>query len=175
MAAIENMMRTNMGGGLPAIGFYEMKWDIYDTARCLEGGGMHADGRAAFFSKCLPVLQVIDANDDLREQCAKHDAYQASSMQPDLLGCLNSYIHDAYEAGVVVPNFRELVEEANAEDWVAEPTPEQLQALDAEHILGCIAWHFRRDHFVEGSLISCSVAGGHMVRMLEAYLEKVNH
>nr|MBP3598860.1 NADAR family protein [Eubacterium sp.] len=26
-------MRTNMGGGLPAIGFYEMKQDIYDTVR----------------------------------------------------------------------------------------------------------------------------------------------
>ena len=32
----EIAMRTNMGGGLPAIGFYEMKQDVYDTARRLK-------------------------------------------------------------------------------------------------------------------------------------------
>lgn len=33
----EIAMRTNMGGGLPIIGFFEMKQDIYDTARRLRG------------------------------------------------------------------------------------------------------------------------------------------
>ena len=32
----EKAMRTNMGGGLPIIGFYEMKQDVYDTARRLQ-------------------------------------------------------------------------------------------------------------------------------------------
>lgn len=32
----EIAMTTNMGGGLPAIGFYEMKQDVYDTARRLK-------------------------------------------------------------------------------------------------------------------------------------------
>ena len=31
----EHTMRTNMGGGLPAAGFFEMKQDIYDVARGL--------------------------------------------------------------------------------------------------------------------------------------------
>lgn len=29
----ENTMRTNLGGGLPVAGFYEMKQEIYDIAR----------------------------------------------------------------------------------------------------------------------------------------------
>lgn len=33
----EMAMTTNMGGGLPAIGFFEMKQDIYDTAHRLNG------------------------------------------------------------------------------------------------------------------------------------------
>ena len=33
----EIAMNTNMGGGLPIIGFYEMKQDVYDTARRLKG------------------------------------------------------------------------------------------------------------------------------------------
>ena len=32
----EVAMRTNMGGGLPVIGFYEMKQDVYDTVRRLK-------------------------------------------------------------------------------------------------------------------------------------------
>lgn len=32
---VEDMMRENMGGGLPIAGFYEMKQDIYETARRL--------------------------------------------------------------------------------------------------------------------------------------------
>ena len=32
----EIAMRTNMGGGLPVIGFYEMKQDVYDIARTLK-------------------------------------------------------------------------------------------------------------------------------------------
>ena len=31
-------MRTNMGGGLPIAGFYEMKQDIYAITRRLNGG-----------------------------------------------------------------------------------------------------------------------------------------
>ena len=33
--AIENMMRENMGGGLPVAGFYEMKQELYEIARGL--------------------------------------------------------------------------------------------------------------------------------------------
>ena len=33
----ETAMNTNMGGGLPIIGFYEMRQDVYDTARRLKG------------------------------------------------------------------------------------------------------------------------------------------
>ena len=50
---------------------------------------------------------------------------------------------------------------------------EKLERLDASHILGCIAWHFRRDHFSEGSLIADSVAEGHMLRMLKCYVDKL--
>ena len=56
---------------------------------------------------------------------------------------------------------------------VAEPTEEELNALTAEQILGCIAWHFRRDYFSNGSLIDSSIAEGHMLWMLKAYVEKM--
>lgn len=33
---LESIMRTNMGGGLPAVGFWEMKQDIFETAELME-------------------------------------------------------------------------------------------------------------------------------------------
>ena len=35
LCGVETAMATNMGGGLPIIGFFEMKQDIYDTARLI--------------------------------------------------------------------------------------------------------------------------------------------
>ena len=71
-----------------------------------------------------------------------------------------------------ITNYMEVVEDAGMIGRVASPTEESLAALTPEQILGCIAWHFRRDHFDNGSLIANSIAEGHMLRMLKAYVEK---
>jgi hypothetical protein len=39
-----------------------------------------------------------------------------------------------------------------------------------KQILAVIAWHFRRDHFSEGSWIADSVADGHMAVLVDALL-----
>ena len=174
LADWENLLLSNQSGSLLANGFFEMKWDIYDTARSLEGAGASSDSRVAFCRKHIPSLQVIDANANLKEQCRRFSVYAIPNMQRDLYAYLSQFMLEAYDASMVIPNYRDLVEECGAERWVAEPVPELLQTLDAEHILGCIAWHFRRDHFVEGSLISRSIAAGHMLRMMETYLEKAS-
>ena len=46
----EVAMRINMGGGLPPMGFYEMKQDVYDTARRLH----------RFHMRCLKEFERID-------------------------------------------------------------------------------------------------------------------
>ena len=79
---------------------------------------------------------------------------------------------EAYDSDIVIHNYRVLVEESRATRWVGNPPEEMLVALDAEHVLACIAWHFRADHFNNGSLISYSIAGGHMLRMLKIYADK---
>ena len=81
-------------------------------------------------------------------------------------------MEDAYQNDIVVHNYSELVESGEMKNKVAALTEEDLRALSAEQVLGCIAWHFRRDHFDNGSLIHSSIAEGHMLRMLKAYYEK---
>ena len=170
----EIAMRENMGGGLPVIGFYEMKQDVYDTVRRLQLQDEKSRKRLAFCKKFIPVLQMIQDDEDLKNACKNHSAYTMDKDHPALIAYLHDeFLHGAYKSDIVVPNYGELVEECGCEEWVANPTDAKLDSLDASHVLGCIAWHFRRDHFCEGSLIYNSIAGGHMLRMLKCYKNKM--
>lgn len=128
----------------------------------------------AYCLKYIPILEMIDADPSLKEACVKHSAYAKDEKHASLINYLYQYfMKEAYQKGIVVTNYSDLVEEAGMKNKVAEPTEEELNALTAEQILGCIAWHFRRDYFSNGSLISSSIAEGHMLRMLKAYVEKM--
>ena len=125
--------------------------------------------------KYIPILEMIDTDPSLKEACAKHSAYAKDEKHASLINYLyNHFMKEAYKKGIVVTNYSVLVEEAGMKDKVAEPAEEELNALSDEQILGCIAWHFRRDYFSNGSLIDSSIAEGHMLRMLKAYVEKID-
>jgi hypothetical protein len=79
---------------------------------------------------------------------------------------------EAYRKDIVVQNYSELVESGRMKDKVAKPTEKDLNDLSAEQVLGCIAWHFRRDYYDNGYLMAYSIAEGHMLRMLKIYADK---
>ena len=131
--------------------------------------------RIAFFEKYIPILQMIQDDEDLTAACRAYSAYERPKQHPSLMAYLmGHFMKEAYASGIVVPNYRELIKENSIDAWVASPTEERLAALDPEHILACIAWHFRRDHFSEGSLIADSIAEGHMLTMMKAYRESIS-
>ena len=126
-----------------------------------------------FCLKYIPILEMIDTDPSLKEACAKHSAYAKDEKHASLINYLYQYfMKEAYKKGIVVTNYSELVEEAGMQDKVGAPTEMDLKGLPADQILGCIAWHFRRDYFSNGSLISSSIAEGHMLRMLKAFAGK---
>ena len=128
-----------------------------------------------FCLKYIPILEMIDADPSLKEACAKHSAYAKDEKHASLINYLYDYfMKEAYKKGIVVTNYMELVEKAGMKDKVAEPTEVELKTLSADQILGCIAWHFRRDYFSNGSLISSSIAEGDMLRLLKAYVGKID-
>ena len=128
-----------------------------------------------FCLKYIPILEMIDTDPSLKEACAKHSAYAKDEKHASLINYLYDYfMKEAYKKGIVVTNYMELVEKAGMKDKVAEPTEVELKTLSADQILGCIAWHFRRDYFSNGSLISSSIAEGDMLRLLKAYVGKID-
>ena len=72
---------------------------------------------------------------------------------------------------MVITDYGQVVEDGRLSDRdLAQPTKEWLDTLSEKQILAVIAWHFRRDHFSEGSWIADSVADGHMAVLVDALL-----
>ena len=170
----EIAMRTNMGGGLPIIGFYEMKQEVYDTARRLSASDPQSQKQVSFCLKYIPILRMIENDTELKKACSDYSAYSRDKEHESLIRYLeSSFLQEAYDSDIVIHNYSKVVESTGLkEDEVSFLSEESLVSLSSEQVLGCIAWHFRRDHFIEGSLISDSIASGCMLKMLEAYVDK---
>lgn len=76
----ETAMRTNMGGGLPAIGFWELKQDIFDIVRlvqCLDSVE-YVDRDAPLFRKMFDVIAAEEGAEynALNEKLKNDPAYE---------------------------------------------------------------------------------------------------
>ncbi len=119
------------------------------------------------------LFRVISVEEDLRNSLSHYSAYSAPKEHLGIYPILRECMKEAYEAGVVVPDYREIIEETGIENGMLQnPGEAWANSLTEDQILACIAWHFRRDHFCEGSWIAESVADGHMLVFVQSYLKK---
>ena len=93
--------------------------------------------------------------------------YSSNPGQEELLHDLNVFVDRAYEKGLVISNYQEVIRRWQLEERsIADADPVWLETQPYLCVLACIAWHFRRDHFCEGALINQSIADGIMLRLL---------
>lgn len=170
---LDIMMRTNMGGGMPVIGFYEMKQDVYDISRRLARQDADRRKRIDYCNKYIPVLQMIDNDPDLKQSCRDYSVYSRPERHESLIRYLyDCFMKEAYSAGIVIKNYMDIMESSGTEKKDELPSAEELDKMSPLQVLAYIAWLFRADHFVEGHLIYHSIAEGHMLRLLKLYAEK---
>lgn len=127
-----------------------------------------------FCKKYVALLQTIDWDDELKEWCHQYSVYEPVKEHKGLEHMLyGAFMREAYDAGVIVHDYHEIIETGNLDErLVAQPTDEFIESLSDAQILGCIAWHFRRDHFSEGSLIAKSIADGYLLKYIKTYIER---
>ncbi len=133
-----------------------------------------ASNQVLFCRVHLPILKSILKNPESRRWCLNHSAYDRDTTHPELDRYFRAFISEAYRCGMIPRNYGELLQDLNPDRWIRDPRRLQhfLRKQDGPHILACIAYHFRADHFSEGSLISDSIASGILSQMMAAYLEK---
>ena len=118
-----------------------------------------------FCKKYQELLQTIFEDDELREWCCDYSVYSIETGHEDLHDQIRLFTKAAYDSEIVVSDYQKIIAEGKMEErFVANPTEEFLEGLSIQQLIACIAWHFRRDHFVEGSLISDSIGRGVLLK-----------
>ncbi len=127
----------------------------------------------AWCQKYEMLFRTIYEDDELREFFQKFNVYQPPQGHHGIYDILDECMHNAYEADVVVTDYGQIIADDKLSDKnVAKPSRNWVRTLSEEQIFACIAWHFRRDHFSEGSWIADSVANGHMLILVQGLLSK---
>ena len=125
-----------------------------------------------FVIKWLPMLEKIQGNDALKERCKSFNVYIPSADGDSLLKELqfHHFLEEAYKSGIVVSKYDEFTN--GKEELVSVSNNEFINTLSKKELLSCIAWHFRRDHFSEGSLINESFVDGSLLRLFKSFNRK---
>ncbi len=123
--------------------------------------------------KYAVLFHTIFEDGELRSYFEKYSVYKPNTEHQGLYKILRTCMADAYDSNVVITDYRNIIEDGKlSEKELSLPTKAWLNTLTEKQVLAVIAWHFRRDHFSEGSWISDSVANGHMSVLVDVLLEK---
>ncbi len=114
----------------------------------------------------IALLTEIETTPDKLAWCQQHSVYAPNAGQESLKQELYTLIDQNYKYSLVISNYREVIEYWNLnEQEIAAADPAWLERQPYLCILASIAWHFRRDHFCEGSLIYDSIANGALLHL----------
>lgn len=119
-----------------------------------------------FLTEAIPLLEEVETSAEWLTWCKKYSVYAANDGPAKYEESLYDMMQKAYHAGLVITNYVQVKETRKLEDAEIDAAePLWVAGLDREETLAAIAWHFRRDHFREGSLISDSIAKGALLRL----------
>ena len=125
-----------------------------------------------FCEKWLPMLERVEQDKVLKERCRSYNAYIPSDEGDALTSELqfHMFLEEAYESGIVRSDYRTFGNEE--QKTIFNPTNDFINELSTINIIRCIAWHFRADHFDNGSLIHESIAGGALYKYFKTLLNR---
>lgn len=181
MAEWEKELSENPGCKIPLAGFYELKQDIYDISyflRAFTQGKSDNERMAAFCRKYIPVLEMIDGDEELKHACNCGGAGGFVPVPEDVMNkhsglftfLYDHFYHDAYQQKIVMQNYTEVVEELQRKRIFPgeEYQEEQIAKLTGEQIRACFSLCIRQDHFDCGTK---HVADGSYLRLMTTFLE----
>ena len=149
---------------------------VGDSLNEAEAAKVSADIKKKAYQWCTKyevLFKVISVEEDLRNSLGHYSVYSAPEGHLGMYPILHECMEEAYLYGVVVTNYGQIIEETGISDRdLQRPKEEWADSLTEDQLLASIAWHFRRDHFSEGSWIADSVANGYMLVLVQSYLKK---
>lgn len=119
-----------------------------------------------FLDQAIPLLEEIQNTPTLLAWCRNFSFYDLNHDQPELDEALTRMTDDAYATGLVIKDYWDVIHNTGMDEYaVCTAAPAWLDTLNRKQTLAAIAYLFRRNRFVEGSLINHSVASGALLRL----------
>ena len=125
--------------------------------------------------KYISLLEQVEADPAVKNWCRReYSAYQATAPEwREWERKLYDIMHGAYEAGVVSPEYREILERNHISFQQAEQAEKEfLSSLTLEGLRGVLAIIIRADYGSNGYFISRTVGEGRLLRAVRVYLDK---
>lgn len=125
-----------------------------------------------FCRKYYMLLRTLYEDEELRTWCNGYSVYAPVKEHVGLKRILSDFMEEAYDIDLVIQNYGAVIDESNLDErLVSNPTAAFIKQLTEEQIVACIAWHFRCDHFSQGSLISDAIGDGKLLKYFEALID----
>jgi len=122
----------------------------------------------SFVDRAIDLLEQIDGSREKKEWCHRYSVYFSDSEQKELCRNIHEFVDGAYTEGLIISNYQNVIRRWRLEEQNIETADSiWLETQPYLCVLASIAWHFRRDHFCEGSLISQSIANGILLRLFQ--------
>lgn len=121
-----------------------------------------------YWKPAIELLREIETSEEKRDWCKEYSAYAPQADKHGLMRDIERFIEETYKNGVVIGNYHEIMKSLNLnERQIIKAEKVWTDTLPLYGAAAGLAYHFRRDHFCEGSLISDSIANGCVLRLME--------
>ena len=119
-----------------------------------------------FVNEAIELLTEIENSPEKKAWCKNFSVYALNLQRDELCRRIYDFMDLSYENGIVLANYHEIISrERISESMLREVDSAWLNEQPCDCVLACITWHFRRDHFCEGSLINESIVDGTLLRL----------
>ena len=121
-----------------------------------------------YWEPIIRELQTIVRSEKHIAWCKEYSVYSACEDEYGIRKLEEKLIEETYHNGLVIADYREKMSELGLDERnVMRAEKEWVEQLSIEGAVACLAYHFRRDHFCEGSLIQKGIADGCILRLME--------
>ena len=122
----------------------------------------------SYWEPAIRELRSIAESEEHVAWCKGYSVYSAREDEYGIRKFEGKLIEETYHNGLVIADYRGKMSELGLDERnVMRAEKEWVEQLSIEGATACLAYHFRRDHFCEGSLIYDGIADGCVLRLME--------
>lgn len=121
--------------------------------------------KTSYLPRAMALLRSVANSPELLEWCKGYPYEVGENTNEQLDREIEWFLEASYSEGLVVKDYMEYFSPSDPEPHMAKQ--EWVEKLSFQQLLAAIAYHFRMDHFCNGSLWNDSIPSGALLKLFE--------